>query len=200
MKPHRRSISAKISFALVLPWTCSRYFVTHSTKWSLKVPLINWCKISGASRRYMVAHGNPSVKGYKRWGLNMSVERVYTLMSASIPHSSHRAALENASLNASARSRERGAPPSSKLFGKAVHLSKPLVYTNQSNLNRPTVHTSFVLYKQVKLAQGNRRCKVQFHKWHGDDVHQDNEQLQLFPCWTWGTEAFVQVLHEIFSS
>ena len=125
MKPHHRSISAKISFALLLPWMSLRYFVTHSTKWSLNIPLINWCKISGASNRYMLARRNPLVKGCKRWVLKMSVKRIYTLISTSIPHSSHRAVKENASLNALARSRKRGAPSPSKSFGNAVHLSRP---------------------------------------------------------------------------
>ena len=44
---HRRSISASISFACVFPWTFSRYSVTHSTRWSLNVPLMTWWRRSG---------------------------------------------------------------------------------------------------------------------------------------------------------
>ena len=46
-----------ISCACVGPCSFSRYCSTHTTKWSLKVPLMSWCKRSGASNLQMLAHG-----------------------------------------------------------------------------------------------------------------------------------------------
>jgi hypothetical protein len=40
--PHRRSISSKIESRFVLPCSRSRCSHTHSTRWSLKTPLMSW--------------------------------------------------------------------------------------------------------------------------------------------------------------
>lgn len=72
-----QSISAKISFASVFPWT--RYFVTHSTRWSLKVPLINWWRMLGAKSKWMLAQGNLSVNSYH--STTVSVHHINILYS-----------------------------------------------------------------------------------------------------------------------
>lgn len=62
-KQYRRSMSSMISFARACPCSIARYSPTHVTRWSLNVPLINWCKISGDSISWISARGKSYVKG-----------------------------------------------------------------------------------------------------------------------------------------
>src|SRR4051794_19668595 len=54
---YRRSISAIIAEARASVWTAERYSSTQKIRWSLNVPLMIWCKISGESRSYISARG-----------------------------------------------------------------------------------------------------------------------------------------------
>ena len=76
---YRQSISAKISFTSAFPWVSSRYLVTHSTRWSLKAPMINWWRMSGSKSQRMLARGNLAVNGYH--GTTVSFNHINVLCS-----------------------------------------------------------------------------------------------------------------------
>ena len=61
---HRRSISCIYGKEPASPCSSTRYSSTQVTRWSLKVPLISWCKISGVRRVWMSARGKLWVKDY----------------------------------------------------------------------------------------------------------------------------------------
>ena len=57
-------MSSRISNAAFFLCVTYRYFMIHSTRWSLKTPLISWWSRSGASNSWMSARGNECVNGY----------------------------------------------------------------------------------------------------------------------------------------
>ena len=63
---YRRSISSNIFVARVVPCEALRYSSTQVTRWSLNVPLINWCSISGEISSWISARGKSLVKGWKK--------------------------------------------------------------------------------------------------------------------------------------
>jgi hypothetical protein len=58
------SISSMISPASLLLCVRYRYSSTHVTRWSLKVALISWCRMSDEISSWISAQGKSSVNGY----------------------------------------------------------------------------------------------------------------------------------------
>lgn len=88
---HQWSMSSMISSAHVSSWVWWRYSLTHVTRWSLKTPLMSWCKRSGNNSSWMSACGNPSVNSYRAGSEQKHNLRkmTQTTTSARIPYSSH---------------------------------------------------------------------------------------------------------------
>ena len=59
------SISSKTWAATLFEWRALMYAVTHSTKWSLKHPLMSWWRMSGAISWWISARGKSFVNGYR---------------------------------------------------------------------------------------------------------------------------------------
>lgn len=58
-----RSMSSIISCDFASPCTIYKYSLTQATIWSLKVPLMTWCRRSGERSSWMSARGKFCVKG-----------------------------------------------------------------------------------------------------------------------------------------
>ena len=81
------SMSSNISFAWDIPCSSMKYSPTQVTKWSLKVPLINWWRISGVIISWMSARGKSFVKGYfDRW---VRLTKISDLHTPLCHHQSH---------------------------------------------------------------------------------------------------------------
>lgn len=147
---YRRSISSRIRFASVRPWTDNRYFSTQETRWSLKVPLMSWWRMSGVIRWWMSARGKSFVKGYlldvsSRNQLNNEKR---TTISPTRPYSSQRTPNSSSLTSSSVWSRDRRPPPPSRSFWWAVHLittrlawGKALLY-NKNLLWTPSLNNA----------------------------------------------------------
>ena len=61
---YRQSMSTNRSLVPVFPCSNSRYFPTHSMKWSLNMPFTSWWRMSGARSWRMSARGKSSVNSY----------------------------------------------------------------------------------------------------------------------------------------
>ena len=59
------SMSSNTVAAPALPYSSTRNFSTQVTKWSLKVPLMTWWRMSGAISSCMSARGKSFVNGYR---------------------------------------------------------------------------------------------------------------------------------------
>ena len=100
---HWRSISSKIWFAQASPCSSTRYSPTHSTKWSLKVPLISWWSMSGDMISWMSACRTLWVNGWRGQyqSQHPNYWALYTLtkISSSTPYSSHSRFRSRVSIN-----------------------------------------------------------------------------------------------------
>lgn len=121
---YRRSISSRIRLACVLPWTDNRYFSTQETRWSLKVPLMSWWRMSGVISEWMSAREKSFVKGYLLdvSSRNRLIMKRHTTISPTRPYSSQRTPSSSSLTTSSVWSRDLRPPPPSRLFWWAVHL------------------------------------------------------------------------------
>ena len=123
---YRLSISAKHSAVPAFPYTNLRYLLTHSMRWSLKVPLMSRCKMSGAMSWQMSTQGKLLVNGWKNadCGSLCTIEEflILTDILLSMPHSSQASLGEKTSNKASVSTRVLGGLPASRSSGSEKHL------------------------------------------------------------------------------
>ena len=87
--PYQRSMLASRSFAPAALYLSSRYFPTHSTRWSLNAPFTSWWRMSGVSSWWISVRGKSSANGFgvnvnKVWILN-PCKRTYNYVSINTP-------------------------------------------------------------------------------------------------------------------
>jgi len=82
---YRQSMSSRIALPGVPGCFRPMYFVIHSTRWSLNVPLMSWCRRSGDISSYMLTWGRSFVNSCR----NLWVWHICYLKQADEQETSH---------------------------------------------------------------------------------------------------------------
>lgn len=128
-------MSSIIASAIAFGLCKVMYFCTHSTKWSLNVPLISWWSRSGANSSWISARLKSFVKGcYLQGSISYYIEKNNsdrTTTSETIPNFSHKSRTTHPWINISVSSRVRGSSDSwpSRSFAFPWHLQAEVSMT-----------------------------------------------------------------------
>ena len=182
------SISSSVILACARPWVLTRYSSTQVTRWSLNVPLISWCRMSGAISSWMSALGKSFVKGWKDYEQPTAITRMVKIPQGRQPNHIHpikRRAPAPQQVSPYAPDSKGHNPPHQNheavmyTCEKQQFRSARMKFTVNSSL---TLHTNPVQHMWEGPALGSQQCMVQSKILYVGNVHLGNAKSQVLSC------------------
>ena len=163
------STSSRILFAPFVPWVRFKYSSTQVTRWSLKVPLIIWWRISGKTSSWISVHGKSLVNGCGNKCISCSNNNEnpeHTTIWPTTPYSFHSLPSSHAQTISSVCSKQHCmASLPSRLALFAIHLKGRLLVRPNGHINTCTMDTIPAWCMPPMPAQGNLQYMVQCQRW-----------------------------------
>ncbi len=204
-------MSSRICFAAASPWTCTRYWPTQETRWSLNVPLISWWSKSGDRSSCMSAWGKPWVKGCSKKSPKMHElphynnykTEVHTTTSVWIPYLSHNMPGLKVLIRKSVFSCQHWCEPTpSKSLGLALYLQEKHHCIRDEGIDTKwlTLGTSPGWWWLTTLVRGSQQYKDPADRYNANNDHQGiaSPLVQSFPSLV--VHRQMQHMHDITAS